>query len=442
MNHPFKNPNCRIYLVARLFGALGSYMMEVALMWWALEATGRNDSVAWVALTMSIVGTVATPFGGVLADRANKVGLASVGYALSTVAPAAAAALLLSGHLSFGLVVAIVAMDNLISSFFSPANNALGPLLLTKEQYSQGAAMSQGMSKLLRMASMPLGGVLVAVLGVAATLLITGSVYLIAAFIVRFVEEPHMGRDISSSITGGKESEGSGNEEVEVGVPETLRQRWIDPLVATVRMLFSVPLLAAALFMVGLLNFILSPIGVMMAPYAKSLGGGAEGYGLLLAGITAGELLGYAAFTAFRSSRSLPFILGGSLVMGLSVGALAWATNLLLAIVALGMAGFGAVAVGVHLDALAIKVIPREFIGRALSMIGVLLNGLGPLGLVAAGFALRALSFTTIFSVISGLLIIASLLWLWPSIASAVRAAELAPEEIYDETEAPAAETT
>jgi len=441
MSHPFKNPNFRTYLIARLFGALGSYMMEVALMWWALEATGRNDSVAWVALTMSIVGTLASPFGGVLADRANKVGLASVGYALSMVAPATAAALLLSGHLSFGLVVAIVAIDNLISSFFAPANNALGPLLLTKEQYSQGVAMTQGMSKLLRMASMPLGGMLVAGLGVAPTLLVTASVYLVAATIVRFVEEPRVGYAVSDSGTGDEGGAAAGYGSVKAEARKSLREQWIDPMVATVRMLFSVPLLAAALFMVGLLNFILSPIGVMMAPYAKSLGSGAEGYGLLLAGITAGELLGYAVFTTFRSSRSLPYILGGSMLMGLSIGALAWATNLIPAVVALGLAGLGAVAVGVHLDALAIKVIPKEFMGRAISMIGVLLNGLGPLGLVAAGFALRTLSFATIFAVISGSLIVASLLWLWPPIALAVGAAESAPVETDDAAEATAAKT-
>ncbi|WP_457630607.1 MFS transporter [Oceanithermus sp.] len=419
MNHPFKNPNFRTYLVARLFGALGSYMMEVALMWWTLEATGRNDSVAWVALTMSIVGMATSPFGGVLADRRNKVGLASMGYALGMLAPATAAALLLTGHLTFGLVMAIVAMDNLISSFFAPANQALGPLLLTKEQYSQGAAMSQGLSKLLRMASMPLGGMLVAVVGVAATLLITASVYLIAALIVRFVEEPQVARSASTPASG-EDADGAAVEQPRA----SLRQRWIDPLVATARMLFGVPLLVAALFMVGLLNFILSPIGVMMAPYAKSLGGGAEGYGLLLAGITAGELLGYAVFTTFRSPRSLPFILGGSMMMGLSIGALAWVASLWFAALALAMSGFGAVAVGVHLDALAMKLIPREFMGRAMSMIGVLLNGLGPFGLVVAGFALKTLPFATIFKVISALLIAASLLWLWPSIARAVRDAE------------------
>ncbi|WP_457638337.1 MFS transporter [Oceanithermus sp.] len=142
MNHPLKNPNFRTYLVARMFGALGSYMMEVALMWWALEATGRNDSVAWVALTMSLVGLLVAPFGGVLADRGSKVRMSSRGYGLSTVAPAVSAGLLYLGYLSYPLVIVIVAFDNLVSSFFAPATNALGPLLLTKEQYAQGASLS------------------------------------------------------------------------------------------------------------------------------------------------------------------------------------------------------------------------------------------------------------------------------------------------------------
>ena len=278
---------------------------------------------------------------------------------------------------------------------------------------------------------------MVAALGVAATLLITVSVYLVAALVVRFVEEPRVSREVAAPAPG----EAAGPAGPVKNEPRaSLRRRWIDPLVATVRMLFSVPILASALFMVGLLNFILSPIGVMMAPYAKSLGSGAEGYGLLLAGITAGELLGYTVFTTFRSPRSLPFIWGGSMVMGLSIGALAWATSLWPAVVALGMSGFGAVAVGVHLDALAIKLIPRDFMGRALSVIGVLLNGLGPIGLVAAGFALKTLPFATIFNVVSGLLVVASLLWLWPPIARAVRAAEATPSEADAAGEASAAD--
>jgi len=73
-------------------------------------------------------------------------------------------------------------------------------------------------------------------------------------------------------------------------------------------------------------------------------------------------------------------------------------------------------------------------------VIGVLLNGLGPIGLVVAGFALKTLPFATIFNVVSGLLVVASLLWLWPPIARAVRAAEAAPSETDAASEAPAAD--
>jgi len=423
MEHPIKNPNFRTYLVARLFGALGSYMMEVALMWWALETTGRNDSVAWVALTMSLVGLLVAPFGGVMADRGSKVKMSSRGYMLSTVAPAISAGLLYLGYLSYPLVIAIVAFDNLVSSFFAPSTSALGPLLLAKEQYAQGAALAQGMSKFLRMVSMPLGGVLVGSVGVAATLIVTVSTYILAAVIIRFVAEP-AGEDGATNAQPVVKEQGG-----EAGQPDTIRGRWLEPILVVLRMLFTTPVLFAAIVMVGLLNLILSPIGAMMAPFAKSLGEGPGAYGTLMAGVTAGELAGFALFSVFRSPRALPVIFGGSLAIALGMGLLAMAHSMILAVAGLALSGFSAVALGVHLDALAVQWIPRESMGRAMSLIGMLVNGLGPLGIVFAGLALKTLPFSYIFGGIALLVMLASLMWLWPPIAKAIREAEVAIAE-------------
>ncbi|WP_457638338.1 hypothetical protein [Oceanithermus sp.] len=167
----------------------------------------------------------------------------------------------------------------------------------------------------------------------------------------------------------------------------------------------------------------------MMAPFAKSLGEGPGAYGTLMAGVTAGELAGFALFSSFRSPRALPVIFGGSLAIAFSMGLLAMAHSLILAVAALALSGFSAVSLGVHLDALAVQWIPRESMGRAMSLIGMLVNGLGPLGIVFAGLALKTLPFNYIFGGIALLVLAASLMWLWPPIARAIREAEAAIAE-------------
>ena len=413
MNHPLKNPEFRKYLAASLFGSLGAYLMEIALMWWVLEATGRRDSVAWVALATALTGLTASLFGGVLADRGNKVRLAALGYSIGVLAPLVAGLLLWSGHLSFGLVLAIVAVDNLAFQFFAPAKNALAPLLIPKDQYQQAMALANGMGKGLQMLSMPLGGVLVATIGVMATLFVTAAVYLVAAFLMSLVRAPRGAVPPKAEETAADSVE-----------PRGFRARWIAPMADAARTLLSIPLLAAAVFVAALMNFILAPIAPAMAPYAKSLGAGPEGYGLLLAGLTAGELLGYAVFGARKTPRALPYLFGGNLAMGLGLASLAVIGVVPLAVLALAFSGFAVVALNVHVNALALAVIPEAYLGRAVSVLGAISMGLGPLGLAAAGFALRAFSPALILGVAGLAAALTSVLWLTPVIARAVREAE------------------
>jgi len=348
MNHPLKNPEFRKYLAASLFGSLGAYLMEIALMWWVLEATGRRDSVAWVALATALTGLTASLFGGVLADRGNKVRLAALGYSIGVLAPLVAGLLLRSGHLSFWLVLAIVAVDNLAFQFFAPAKNALAPLLIPKDQYQQAMALANGIGKGLQMLSMPLGGVLVATIGVMATLWVTAAVYLVAAFLMSRVRAPR-------AAAPPKAEEAV----AESAAPRGFRARWIAPMA-----------------------------------------------------------------DAARTPLALPYLFGGNLAMGLGLASLAVIGVVPLAVLALALAGFAVVALNVHVNALALAVIPEAYLGRAVSVLGAISMGLGPLGLAAAGLALRAFSPALILGVAGLAAALSSVLWLTPVIARAVREAE------------------
>ncbi len=393
MSHPIRNPNFRILLLSQLAATLGVYFLEVALMWWVLEATAQNASVAWTALTGALAYLIAAPLGGALADRMRKRKLAAAGYLVNALIPALAATLLYFGWLSYAIVLALVALDNLATAFRSPALRALTPLILTPEQYAQGNALMASSQKLAALASMPLGGLLVGTLGIVPTLLLTAGLYIFAALMLGFLKEPAVAASEAAQQTGiaGSMLEG-------------------------LRAVLSSPVLAALVVTVSLINLVLSPLTVLMAPLANHLGGGPEGYGLLGGAVVAGELLGFVALSVVRGGRPLAWLLAGNLGLVASLALLGLAGHLAHAMAALLVGGVAAALMNVQLETIAQTSVPENLLGRAYGLLGALSMGMQPLGYALTGALLAQLSISQTFFGMALLLIVGSLLWLRPAI--------------------------
>jgi len=393
MSHPIRNSNFRVLLISRLAATLGIYFLEVALMWWVLETTGRSSSVAWAALSGVLVYLVAAPFSGALADRTWKKGLAAVGYLISGLVPLVALYLLRAGWLSFFAVLALVAFDNLATALRAPALRSLTPLVLSPDQYAQGNALMAGTQKIAALASMPLGGLLIGKFGVAPTLLVTAALYTLSALVVVFVNEPRVAAREAVNQSG---SAGS--------------------VVEGFRALLSSPVLTALVITAALINLVLSPLAVLMAPFAKLLGAGPEGYGLLGGAVVAGELLGFISLSIVRGGRPLAWLLVGNFGIAASLALLAFAGHLVGAMVALAVGGVAAALMNVQLETIAQKSVPEDLLGRAFGLLSALSMGAQPLGYAFSGILLSKISVTQTFLAMALLLLGGAFLWLRPAI--------------------------
>ncbi len=128
----------RFLWVGQTVSQIGDAAFIVALGWRAFTLTGKASSLG-IVLMVEALGLVATLLiGGVLADRYSRRLLligSDVARALIIGGLAFADA---TGHLSFGAMVAFVALHGLASGLFQPAFGGILPLLV--EEPSLGSA--------------------------------------------------------------------------------------------------------------------------------------------------------------------------------------------------------------------------------------------------------------------------------------------------------------
>src|ERR1700750_3205302 len=128
----------RLLWAGQTVSQIGDAAFVVALGWRAFTLTGKASSLGIVLLVESL-GLIPTRLiGRVLADRYAPKLLLIFSDAARAIVIGALAVVDASGHLTFGLLIAFVALPGLGSGLFQPAFGGILPLLV--EEPSLGSA--------------------------------------------------------------------------------------------------------------------------------------------------------------------------------------------------------------------------------------------------------------------------------------------------------------
>ena len=392
--HPLGNRDFRLLLVTRVFANLTMGFFEIAVIWWLLEKTGDKSLVAYVALCGSLAFLLAAPLGGTLADRFSKKQLIHLTYAIDIVLSIAGGVLLLEGWLTPVLAIVLMCINNLAAAFRAPALQSLMPMILEPDQYQQATATMGLANNLASLASFAVAGVLVAGLGSGETLFAQAFLLCLAAICLAFLHEPQLTAKLPN---------GSGN---------SVKSSMSDGFKAVLGNSSLLALVTTA----TLLNFIVAPLGVLMAPYAKELGAGAAIYGLLGASIVTGQLLGLLFMNLVKVKRPIQWLLGGTFGFAIGLLVLALAPHYALAAIGLLIAGICATLINVQAEVFIQRSVSRELLGRAFGILSALSMSAQPAGYALAGFLLTYISIPHILIGMSLLLCLAATAWLRPSI--------------------------
>lgn len=394
MRSLFRNITFRRLFVGRLVTNAGDSLYYVAAMWLVYDLGGSafyTGLAGFLTLTPQALQFLTGPFVDRWDLRRLLVGTQLLQGALMLIIPVAA----MTGWLSVTVVLVVIPIAAMVNQFVYPAQNAALPRIVHDEELVDANSAFSFAYQGVDTAFSSLGGVLVALLGAVSLYLIDSVTFALTALIFAVTQIPDAENKTDQGDTDRVRSAFS-------NYTETLGEG-IEYIRGTILVLT----LGASV----VVNF---SIGAMMAvlPAFAASRGGSETYGIVLAAITAGLLIG-----ALGGSRLKRISLSRLMIIGFGLAGFAWLAAVyvqwLPATVSLFC--FAVIPVGVtNVVSAALKqtYVPEELLGRVTSLTFSASTAAMPVGSLLGGVAGDAVGSTVVVALTGGGFLFVTLYWL------------------------------
>jgi MFS family permease len=164
----FEHGNFRRYFVGQVISSVGTWLQALAVTWLVLDLTGRSDrlgiAVALQFLPLLLLGAPA----GVLADRVDNRRLLLVTSTVSAAVALVFGLAVSTGIADLRVIYGLTFLSGLVLAVERPAMQALLFQLVGREALPSAVAANSTIMSVARLVGPALGGVMVAVTGVAS----------------------------------------------------------------------------------------------------------------------------------------------------------------------------------------------------------------------------------------------------------------------------------
>lgn len=361
---PFRARVFAVMWAALLIGNIGTWMRDVGSGWLmtTLSHSALTVSLVQVATTLPIF-LLSLP-AGALADSVDRrrlmIGLSCTGAAILVVL----ALLAQGGHLTPGLLLVCLLSAGVVTAMMAPVLQSLAPLMVPRTQLREAIALNSMGLNIARAIGPAVGGVLVVVASAAWTFWFDAVTYLILA----------------AAFWWWKGSA----QPAAAGSPER-----IGPALRTgVRFAWNAPGLQRVMVRAALFFAFASAYWALLPLLARRhLGGDAAYYGILLACVGGGAVVGAVLMPRIRRSLSAHALMqAGLLVTVAAMLVVALWPHRVAAAVALGVAGAAWIAVLTTASVATQTQLPNWVRGRGLAVYLTVFYGTMTLGSLIWGF--------------------------------------------------------
>ena len=305
------------YYAARFVSTLGSMMVTVALAFAVLEITDSATALGLVLAAHTIPMVAFLLFGGVIADRLPRALIMQVSSVLSALTQGAVAFLVITGTAELWMVIALEAVNGIVSAVSFPAMAALVPQLVPRHQLQQANVLLSMSRGGLAIVGPTLAALLVVSVGPGWALAVDAFTWLLAAMLIARVRIP-----LRTKRT-----------EVSPSMITELREGW--------SVFVGHTWLWVVVLAFGLLNAIHAGAWFTLGPVLAKDTIGERGWGLVLSAESVGLLLMTVLLLRFRFPRPLLAGMLGCATFGLPLFMLGVDPQLLPLVFAAFAAGMG-----------------------------------------------------------------------------------------------------
>ena len=394
--------NFRWMMLGGAISMLGDQFTLIALPWLVLQMTGDALTLGLVIATMGVPRAIFILIGGALVDRYSPKRVLMLTKYVNAALLGVLSALVLTGHATMPLIYALALGIGLASAFSIPSGSSMLPNVVVPHQLQMANGMMMSTRVLTALAGPLLAGVLIAFsihapgagagiadargLGIAFAL--DGLSFAVTVWTLNHVRL-HPGAVRAAP------------QRVFAAVGDGLAMVWRD---AEMR---------SAFIYWGVISFVVGgTMQVAMPVLANSRLGGAAALGLVMGAHAAGNLAGMGLSSlkgdlrigTLGTSLLLVDAVAGVVLMFMGGVGTAWQGAALMLLLG-ALAGFMQVAVFTWIQ----RRVPREMLGRTMSIFMFILLGLAPLAASLTGLAMQYLSLTQLF-VGAGLFLLAGTL--------------------------------
>lgn len=266
--------NFRLFWIGQTISLVGSWMQSMAQGWLALDLTDNAFLVGLVVAAGSLPVVLLSFHAGVMVDRYERLKLVKLCQWLFVVDAGLIFAFTITGHITIEGLLLLATIHGLISAIEIPARQSLIVELAGREYLPQAIALNSSGFNLARIVGPALGALIIAKFGIAWSFAVR-PISLLAVII------------------------GLSMVRLEAWKPAARLPRPSGAIRENMTYMRETPLVAALMKLVTVYSILGVPYLVLMPVFARDrLGLGASGYGLLLASVGIGGLMGALAVAA------------------------------------------------------------------------------------------------------------------------------------------------
>jgi hypothetical protein len=376
-----RDTNFRWLMSGAIISMLGDQFTLIALPWLVLQITGDPLALGLVLAVMGVPRAVFILIGGALVDRHSPKRVLMLTKYANAVLLGALAALVLGGRATMPLIYALSLGIGLASAFSIPSGSSMLPNVVAPQHLHAANGIMMSVRVLAALAGPLMAGALIGFSATGASGLGIAFALDALSFAVTIWTLHKVGMRHGSTPAAAQR--------VLHAVGSALAMVWRD---AEMR---------SAFLYWGVISFVVGgTMQVAMPVLASDRLGGAAALGLIMGGHGAGSLLGMALSSLKPGLRigtlGTTLLAGdaiaGVLMMGMGAASAAWQGAALMLVMGT-MTGFMQVAVFTWIQ----RRVPREMLGRTMSIFMFIILGLAPLAASLTGLAMQFLSLTQLF---------------------------------------------
>ena len=185
-----KNKDFLLLFLGGFVSRIGNGIHYIALVWFVLDITNSGSATGMILLLSTLPGVIIGPFSGVIADKFDRKKLIVYMDVLRGLIVLWLGYTVYLGTANFFHISIATILIAICTSFFNPAISASIPNLVNDKLLQKANSLNHFSMNFTQIIGAAVGGILIAVFGIAGVFFINGISFLISAFSELFINIP------------------------------------------------------------------------------------------------------------------------------------------------------------------------------------------------------------------------------------------------------------